>query len=163
MRVTVVCSGNICRSPIGEVVLRDAFARGGLGDRVRVDSYGTGDWHVGMTADSRAVRVLSEAGLDGSAHRARQLNEGSWSDPQLLLAADRAHRAELVRLAPNGADVRMLRSFDPALAGLDEDDVRLVLPDPYYDGSFDRVLAMVTAATPGIVSYVRERLRDTPR
>lgn len=157
MRVTVVCSGNICRSPIGEVVLRDAVARAGLVGVV-VDSYGTGDWHVGMPADDRAVEVLAAAGLDGSGHRARRLDAGSWSSPQLLLAADRRHFAELRRGAPAGADVRMLRSFDPALADLADDDVRLVLPDPYYDGSFAEVLAMVQAATPGVVAYVRERL-----
>ena len=46
-RICVVCSGNICRSPIGEIVLREKLRDAGLGDRVVVDSAGTGGWHVG--------------------------------------------------------------------------------------------------------------------
>ena len=52
-RVCVVCSGNICRSPMGEIVLRHKLEEAGLGDRVVVDSAGTGDWHVGDGADPR--------------------------------------------------------------------------------------------------------------
>ena len=55
-RICVVCSGNICRSPMGESVLRSRFAHAGLSDEdVVVDSAGTGAWHVGGPADRRTV------------------------------------------------------------------------------------------------------------
>ena len=47
-RICVVCSGNICRSPIGEVVLTEQLKRAGLADRVVVDSAGTGAWHLSL-------------------------------------------------------------------------------------------------------------------
>ncbi len=56
LHVCVVCSGNICRSPIGEQVLRSAIAEAGLADQVRVSSAGTGDWHIGQGANQRAVQ-----------------------------------------------------------------------------------------------------------
>ena len=46
-RICVICSGNICRSPMGEVILRQLLDEAGLGDRVEVDSAGTGGWHAG--------------------------------------------------------------------------------------------------------------------
>lgn len=164
--MTVVCSGNICRSPMAAVVLRSALADTGLDGQVRVDSAGLGDWHVGLPADRRALATLSAHGYDGSEHRARQFTAESWSaPPQLVLAADRSHLRRLRALGPPaaGVEIRLLRSFDPALATTDDRDPGLDLPDPYYDDSFERVMAMVQAAVPGVVAYVSVALHQHPR
>jgi protein-tyrosine phosphatase len=55
-RICFVCSGNICRSPTAEAVLRRRLADAGLADQVEVDSAGLGDWHVGKAVDARAGR-----------------------------------------------------------------------------------------------------------
>ena len=164
LHVTVVCSGNICRSPIGEHVLRDAVERAGLADRVVVDSAGIGGWHVGDHADRRAVRVLADHGIDASDHAAQQITRGWFADgegPDLLLAMDGSHHSDLRRLAPH-AEVRMYREFDPELASLPRDGVDLDVPDPYYGdrSDFEEVFAMITAATPGVVDHVRALLGD---
>jgi protein-tyrosine phosphatase len=154
LRVCVVCSGNICRSPIGEIVLRAALEQAGLADQVRVSSAGTGDWHVGQSANPRAARVLRAAGYPTD-HVARQITADDLADIDLVLAADRGHLQELRRLTPHPDRVRLLRSFDP---NADTDEV----PDPYYgpDAGFDDVLAMVEAATPGVVREIRELLGE---
>ena len=162
LRVTVVCTGNICRSPIGEHVLREAVERAGLGDRVVVDSAGLGGWHVGQGADRRSVRVLSDHGIDATDHTVQQITRhwfGGDDEPDLLLAMDGSHHADLRRLAPH-AEVRMYREFDPALAALPRDDVDLDVPDPYYgdQSEFEEVYAMIAAATPGVVVHLRELL-----
>lgn len=164
MRVTVVCSGNICRSPMAAVVLRSALADAGVAGQVTVDSAGLGDWHVGHPADRRALATLRAHGYDGSDHRARQFTADSWSAHQLVLAADRGHLRRLRALATptHGAELRLLRSFDPALATSDERDPELDLPDPYYDDSFERVMTMVQAAVPGVVAYVSAALPAPP-
>ena len=162
LRVTAVCSGNICRSPIAEYVLRSAVEEAGLGHAIVVDSAGVGAWHVGEGADRRSVQVLAKHGYDGSPHRVQQITS-SWFDggrtdaPDLLLAMDSSHYAALRRMAPE-ADVRMMRSFDPVLSG--RPDADLDVPDPYYghgDG-FERVLAMIERATPGVVEYLRTQV-----
>lgn len=147
-----MCSGNICRSPIGEKVLQAAFDAAGLGDRVTVSSAGTGDWHVGEPANSRAVRVLAAAGYPIE-HAARQITAADIVDLDLLLAADHGHLRELRRLTTQHQKIALLRSFDPAA---DSDEV----PDPYYgpDEDFEQVLAMIRAAAPGVVAAVGERL-----
>ncbi len=158
VRVTSVCSGNICRSPIAEVVIRDAVERAGLEHAVLVDSAGVGAWHVGEGADRRSVQVLARHGYDGSAHAVRQITR-DWIDaddaPDLLLALDSSHLRDLRRLAPE-SDVRLLRSFDPASVRSGELDV----PDPYYGSTadFEEVLAQVEAATPGVLAHLRTLL-----
>ena len=74
-RIALVCLGNICRSPMADVVLTDRVAAAGLGDRVTVVSSGTGDWHIGHPMDRRAAALLTSEGYDGpaSAHRAQQV------------------------------------------------------------------------------------------
>ena len=166
LRVTVVCSGNICRSPIGEVVLRDAVERAGLGDSVVVDSAGIGAWHVGDGADPRAVAVLAAHGYDGSTHEVQQITRAWFTEatdarpaPDLLLAMDVGHHDALRRLAPD-TDVRMYRSFDPTPAGSSIDGTDLDVPDPYYGklSDFDEVLALIKVATPGVVAHLRSLL-----
>ncbi len=168
LRVTTVCSGNICRSPIAEYVLRQALEDAGLGHAVVVDSAGIGGWHTGDPADRRARQVLQAHGYDGEPHRAQQITR-SWFDvagsdtaPDLLLAMDTTHYDDLVRLAPAGVEVAMMRAFDPALSGVPHPSDELDVPDPYYgayDG-FEDVLAMIEAATPGTVERIRELLAE---
>lgn len=158
-RVCFVCTGNICRSPIGEVVLRSLLSDAGLADRVAVDSAGTGDWHVGQGADRRTLGVLSQSGYDGAAHRARQFDPAWFAERDLILAADEGHQRALRRLAPDAADrdkVRLIREFD-------EDAVAagtLEVDDPYYGGAreFERCLAEVEAACRGLVDHLAGEL-----
>ena len=157
LQVCVVCSGNICRSPIGEQVLRAAIAEAGLADRVLVSSAGTGDWHLGQGANPRSERVLRAAGYPEWRHTARMIGRAELRDIDLVLAADRGHLAELRALTDEPDKVVLLRSFDP---DADDDEV----PDPYYgpDSGFDEVLAMTRAATPGIVDEIRRLLSAPP-
>src|SRR5580658_2329703 len=85
-RICLVCLGNICRSPMAEVILRDELDRAGLSGRVEVDSAGTGDWHLGEPMDRGARAELSRRGYDGAGHRARQF-EPSWFRRYDLVAA----------------------------------------------------------------------------
>jgi protein-tyrosine phosphatase len=162
-RVCFVCSGNICRSPIAEVVFRALALRAGLSDRIEVDSAGTGDWHVGDGADERALVALAAGGYDGAAHRARRFDPQWFADRDLVVALDGGHLRELRRRARAvGADteVRLLRSFDPALAG--RPDADLDVADPYYEGrdAFARVLEQVECACEGLLRHVEAELAD---
>ena len=148
MHVVFVCSGNICRSPIAEKVFAAELERAGLAEGVRVSSAGTGGWHVGDPADDRAAAVLRAAGYP-SDHRARQVDaEALGAD--LIVALDDTHRHALRDVG--AGRVRLLRSFDPTAPEGAE------VPDPYYGGDdgFDEVLAMIQAAVPGMLDWVRE-------
>ena len=154
-RITVVCLGNICRSPIGEAVLRTRLAAAGLSSRVTVDSAGTGDWHLGHGADPRALAALDAHGYAHD-HRARQITPDWLDRVDLLLAMDEANYAALSRMlarSQTGPDLRMLRSYDPELAHLDEPHPDLDVPDPYYGGpeGFADVLQMIEQAADGLV------------
>jgi protein-tyrosine phosphatase len=154
VRVLVVCMGNICRSPTAEAVLRERLAEAGLG-HVEVDSAGTGGWHVGDRADSRARAEAARNGItiDGIA---RQLHTDDYYEFDLLLTVDAEVHQEVANRAPDDAtaEIRLLREFDTAT---EPDD--LDVPDPYYGGpeSFRNVFMMIDAASRGVVEHIRTR------
>ena len=159
-RVIMVCTGNICRSAMAEVVLRDRLAAAGIPDSgpggVAVTSAGVSDEERGNPIDSRARRVLTEAGYGVGAddvsratgiaiasHTAHRVTDAEITEADLLLAMTDSHWNVLQRRAAGlGAEpdrIRMYRELDPASAQQVEavaagGSSRSVLnvPDPWY-------------------------------
>jgi protein-tyrosine phosphatase len=150
IRVVFVCTGNICRSPSAEAVLRTLVADAGLSDQVEVGSAGTGGWHVGEDSDPRSLTALRARGYD-LRHSARQFRPGWFDEHELVVALDTSHLLDLKRMRP-GVDVHLLREWDPEGSG----DV----PDPYYGGleGFEEVLDMVERCCEGMLEDLRGRL-----
>src|SRR5260221_7676183 len=120
--ILLVCTGNICRSPTAEGVLRHLAEKEGI--ELNIASAGTGDWHVGHPPDERAQRHAKGRGYDLSALRARQVRASDFAEFDLILAMDRGHLRALERMAPP-TERHKLRLF---AKGRD-------VPDPYYGGA----------------------------
>ena len=160
-RVIAVCTGNICRSPMAELMLSAAFAEAGLGDLVIVDSAGTTAYEAGRPIDPRAARKLTTHNLLSDRHIAREWRAEWYAERHLILALDVDHYGWLRASAPDDqalSRIRMLRSFDPALA--DGDPLEQGIEDPWYGGhaDFEAVWDQVQAAVPGIVRYVQDAI-----
>ncbi|MQA02895.1 MAG: low molecular weight phosphotyrosine protein phosphatase [Streptosporangiales bacterium] len=153
-RVCFVCTGNICRSPMAEVVFRSHVERAGLGHAVAVASAGLGSWHVGDPPEHGTVEVLAQHGLDGSQLRARQFRPAELGTLDLVIGLDRGHLRALQQHAGQHADkVRLLRDYDPDADGPD-------VPDPYGGPlrDFEHVYRLTEAAMPGLLDAVRNDL-----
>ncbi len=152
-RVCFVCTGNICRSPMAEVVFRSLIAGSGFETLLEVESAATGDWHVGERADSRTIAALLERGYDGSAHRARQFDPSWFARLDLVVVFDRGQERVLREWAPTEVDrskVHLLMSFDPDHGpGVD-------VPDPYYSDAvvFDGVLTRIQRASTALFRQI---------
>ena len=163
-RVMTVCTGNICRSPMAEVVLRDRLRRAGLAEDVVVDSTGISDEELGNPIDPRAERVLVSAGYDLHDHCARQVTADDVAARDLVVAMTSAHVRALRRMVGGAADVgriRMYRSFDPDVS-TDGPEHLLDVDDPWYgeESGFGVTLAEIEAAADGIIEHVRAALAD---
>jgi protein-tyrosine phosphatase len=137
--ILFVCLGNICRSPLAEGVFLALADEEGTAHRFRVDSAGTGSWHIGEPPDARAVSVARARGirLDG---RARRITEHDLDDFDWIIAMDRSNRSAIRALVPprSRARIHLLREFDPVPGDPD-------VPDPYYGGpgGFEEVFDIV--------------------
>ena len=166
-RVIMVCTGNICRSAMAEIVLGDRLAAAGIHmrepDGVVVTSAGVSDEERGNPIDSRARRVLAEAGYGTGAddvsratdiaitsHTAHRITDAEIAEADLLLAMTDSHWNVLQRRAAGlGAEhdrIRMYRELDPASAQQAEAVVAggasrsvLNVPDPWYGTMADFV------------------------
>ncbi|MFG6402605.1 MULTISPECIES: low molecular weight protein-tyrosine-phosphatase [unclassified Microbacterium] len=157
-RVVFVCSGNICRSPMADVVFRSMIERAGLADRIASTSAGTGDWHVGERADHRTLEALEGRGYDGTRHRARQFVAADFGRSDLVVALDHSHERILRGWAGSETDadkISLLMSFDSAAKTMD-------VPDPYYGGPamFDEVLGMIEGASRALFRQLEPAIRS---
>ncbi len=156
--VLFICLGNICRSPLAEGIFLHAAHRRGVADRFDVDSCGTGAWHVGEGADPRSIEVALRHGITLD-HEARQFDPGTDFDRfGLLIAMDRSNRRSIIHAAEthskDASGVRLMRGFDPTIAGTGgaEHDV----PDPYSGGDegFQVVFDMLCTSCEGLLDHL---------
>lgn len=142
MRVLCVCLGNICRSPTAEAVLR-AMA----GDRLVVDSAGTGDWHIGKPPYGPAIEAAETGGYDLSSLRARQFHARDFEDFDLILAMDAQNFADIEDIRPPGnvTPVRLFLEFAPEASETD-------VPDPYFTRNFEQALGLIEQASRGLLA-----------
>lgn len=144
MKVLFVCTGNICRSPTAEGILREMARREKVA--IHVESRGTHDYHVGEPPDERAQHHAKRRGYDLSAQRARHVAKEDFERFDLVLAMDRGHLRLLQRLCP----AQHRHKVRPFLAHGD-------VPDPYYGGpeGFEQVLDLIEQACRGLLAEVR--------
>ena len=151
-RILFVCTGNICRSPTAEGVLRKLLAERAPELDVQVDSAGTHGYHTGDPPDARACRAAERRGVDLKGLRARRVTVGDFEHFELVLAMDEQNRAFLLEACPAEyrVRVRLFLEFAPHLE-------RHEVPDPYYGGStgFEHVLDLVEEAAAGLIEHLR--------
>jgi protein-tyrosine phosphatase len=155
-RVCLVCLGNICRSPMAEVVVRSALDSAGLAGLVTVDSAGTGDWHLGERMNSGARAALARRGYDGSSHRARKIDSSWFGSRDLVLAMDSRNLADLRHMG--GLPVASRLRLFGEVGDVGE------IPDP-YGGSpedFDHVLDLLESAAPVVSERLARLLSPRP-
>ena len=131
--IVFVCLGNICRSPLAEAIAKQEVKKRGLD--IKVDSAGTGSWHIGEAPCENSQIVAKNNGLDITNYRARQVTKKDFKEFDLVIGLDASNIANLKKLGCKNP--YLLGSF-----GYENADV----PDPYFfDGfeGFDKVFDMI--------------------
>lgn len=149
MNILFVCTGNICRSPTAEAIMRARAAS--LGLDWRIDSAGTHGYHIGDLPDSRAIRMAAYKGVDMADLRARQVTAADFDAFDWLFAMDHGHRDILLRRAPPACRGK-IRLFleDAGISGPSGFDV----PDPYYGAleGFESVFDLIDRGVEGVMA-----------
>jgi protein-tyrosine phosphatase len=132
--VIFVCLGNICRSPIAEGVAKKEASKRGMD--IKIDSAGTGSWHVGENPCRDSVKIAFKNSVDISSLIARQVTKKDFQDFDMVIALDNSNLKDLKKMGAK--DVKKLGEF-----GFESQDV----PDPYFfkgdDEGFKKVYEMI--------------------
>ena len=154
VKILFVCTGNICRSPTADGVMRDRVAAAGLADRVRVDSAGTHGFHAGDPPDTRSQQTAKKHGVDLSGLTARKVIPQDFEEFEVIAAMDRGHLDALRRICPKPFQNRLFLFMDFAQDYDGHDEV----PDPYYgEHGFEEVFAMIEKGCDGLIAFLRKR------
>jgi protein-tyrosine phosphatase len=159
--VLFVCSGNICRSPLAEELLRRELDARGIGDQFFVDSAGTDPDHIGQQSDSRMRETARHRGVTVN-HRARRLRREDLERFDLLIGMDDWHMRAihgLERQTGTDAEIRKMLEFDPDYDGGQAPDV----PDPWYGSmqGFERVYDMIEISCAGLANQLADRVSSS--
>ncbi len=150
-KILLVCTANICRSPMAQGMLERLLESEGLGRHFQVDSAGTHVAQVGSRPDKRAQQVALGYGIDLSGIRARNLRKKDYLFYDYIVAMDmqNLHLLEKLRPARSTANLMLMMDFAP------EPEQREV-PDPYYGNlaGFERVFQMLDMATKGMLGQI---------
>lgn len=156
LRILTLCHGNICRSPLAEVLIEAAIhADPILTGRVVVSSAGTSSEHAGEGMHENSAAILDARGLR-TAHRARLFTPAIATTLDLVLAADQANLRngrDIIRMADRQPEICLVRDFDPTAVGRDLED-----PWGYPSAEYERTAAEIAAAIPGLLVELRDRI-----
>ena len=123
IKILFVCHGNICRSPMGEYVLKDMAAKAGVADKFEIASAAVSREEIGNPVYPPARRELQKHGICCAGHKARQVTMGDYHHFDRIYYMDRSNARYLSRMLPADPDkIRPLLDHDVA--------------DPWYTGDF---------------------------
>jgi protein-tyrosine phosphatase len=150
VKILFVCTGNICRSPLAEGILRDKLLK--INFPAETDSCGFESFHAGDPPDPRAQQVARIRGIDISTHRARLFNVKDFEQFDYIYAMDSSHFRNIMRLSRNETDRSKVDYLLNVIYPLQNRDVQ----DPWYHDIkvFEKVFLQLDEACEMIVGIL---------
>ena len=146
MKILFVCTGNICRSPAGEGVLKKMCEERGMHNWT-IDSAGTGNWHTGEAPDLRAQEAAHRRGYDISMQKSRPLRADDYEKFDRIYGMTAEHCDFLRTHAPQNCRIPIVLFMESC--GKTED-----VPDPYYSNErgFEYMMDIIEEGCTAIVA-----------
>lgn len=145
-RILFVCHGNICRSPMAEMILKDLVCRRGLKGYI-IDSAAVSREEIGNPVYPPARRELAARGIPCGDHRARQLTAGEYDRWDYLVGMDMSNITRMLRILDGDPEHKVHRLLD--FTGHPAD-----VADPWYSDRFDVCYEDILRGCEALLKYV---------
>ena len=150
IRILFICHGNICRSPMGEFVMKDLVRNAGLDGHFHIESAATSTEEIGNSVYPPARRKLAEHGISCAGKTARQLRRDDYARWDYLVGMDEANRRNITRMC--GGDPNSKISLL-----LDHTPCPREVADPWYTGDFERTWQDVSEGCAALLAEIRKK------
>ena len=165
-KITFVCHGNICRSPMAEYVMKHLVAQAGLEGEFEITSGAVSTEEIGNDIYPPAKRKLHEKGVKFTRHAAHKITPDEFADNDLVILMDRSIQRLLTRIVPGweetpagsgvegcgiGGKVHLMMEFAgiPGKGSQARD-----VADPWYTGDFEQTYQDVLAGCTGLLKLI---------
>ena len=151
IKILMVCLGNICRSPLAEGILASKLPE----NKFKVDSAGTGSWHIGNAPDERSIITAKKNGILISNQKCRQITTNDFDYFDYIYVMDNTNYNDVLELSKNQEHRKKVQLILNELFPNENVDV----PDPYYglQNGFDSVYQMLNEACDLIAKKLIEK------
>jgi len=149
----MVCTGNICRSPMAEGLMQKKIQESEL--NAFVDSCGFESFHLGDNPDYRAIKIMKRNGIDISKHTMRLFRQQDFDDFNLICVMDQTHYRNVMRYARNESD----RQKVDFIMNATDHGSNAIVPDPYYgdESDFELTYYLLDRATDAIARKLKNQ------
>ena len=130
INVLFICHGNICRSPMGEFILKDMVAKRGIAHKFYIESAATSTEEIGNPVYPPARNKLRANGIDCTGKTARQITKADYKKFDYIFCADSYNIKNAMRIFGSDPENKVCRLLD--LTDRPRD-----IADPWYTGNFD--------------------------
>lgn len=142
----MVCLGNICRSPLAEGILKQKIQENNLD--WKIDSAGTGSWHIGELPDRRSIDVANKFGINITDQRARKFVAKDLEEFDIVFAMDSSNYQHIIRKANSNEQEQKVA----LIMNMANPNQNQAVPDPYWDNNgFEKVYWMLDKACEAII------------
>ena len=154
IKVLFVCWGNICRSPMGEFILKDMVEKRGLSDMFHIESKATSTEEIGNPVYPPARAELRKHGISCDGHHARQIVKSDYDNFDYIIGMEDIH-INIMKNRFFGQDDENKLHLCMEFAGRDGEQV----DDPWYTGDFSGVYAQITSACEGLIERALSEIK----
>lgn len=140
-QIIFVCLGNICRSPMAEMMMRQLVAQNGLSQQIQVSSRSTSTYEIGNPPHAGAIKELKEHNIPVVAHQAKQITRDDFAEADLIIGMDKQNIIDLQQMSPTQYQDKIHLAYSI----LNQDKQ---VQDPWYDHNFNRTYRQLTQILP---------------
>lgn len=149
-RVLFVCLGNICRSPMGEFLMKERVSREGISDQFKIASAGTSAEEEGNPVYPPARAELAKHGISCAGKRARKLSAKDYAENDYILAMESRNVAAMLRIFGGDPERKIFRLLDFSCNPRD-------IADPWYTGNFELTYTDIEEGIDAFLNFLREK------